>query len=279
MKITFWGTRGSLPTSGPDTTRYGGHTSCVEVRGSKDTILILDAGTGIRRLGAAVGSDVSRFDILLSHLHLDHIQGLGFFAPLYQPGNDVHIWGPPTTTLDLRTRLARYLSPPLFPVRIRDFRCRLTLHDVPLHSFTIGEFEVRADPICHPGSTVGYRVNEGSVSLAYLSDHEPALGSREFPDRAEWTSGFDLASAADLLIHDAQYCDGEYPDHIGWGHSSVSQAVAFAALAKVKRLALFHYDPGHNDQTIELSLAAVRRQFANLPFEVLLSAEGLSITL
>jgi phosphoribosyl 1,2-cyclic phosphodiesterase len=132
MRITLWGTRGSLASPVPETVRYGGNTACVEVRGADGTLLVLDAGTGIRRLGASVGSDVRRVDILLTHLHMDHIQGLGFFKPLEQPGQEVHIWGPPSTTLDLRDRLARYLSPPLFPVRLRDLPCRLTLHHVPL---------------------------------------------------------------------------------------------------------------------------------------------------
>ena len=279
MRVTFWGTRGSLPASGPETTRYGGNTACVQVRGSRDTMLILDAGTGIRRLGEALDSELTRLDILLTHLHLDHIQGLGFFAPLYKPGVDVHIWGPPSTTLDLQTRLARYLSPPLFPVRIRDFQCRLTLHDAPLSPFAIGEFEVRAEPICHPGATVGYRVTEDKTSLAYLSDHEPALGVREFPGEGNWTSGFDLARDVDLLIHDAQYTDLEYLEHIGWGHSSISQALLFAGLAKVKRLALFHYDPAHDDTTLELSLEEVRHRLGALPFDVLFSAEGLTVTI
>jgi len=162
----LWGTRGSIATPGAETTRYGGNTSCVEVRGSHGTLLVLDAGTGIRRLGAQVAS-VGRVDVLLTHLHMDHIQGLGFFRPLDEPGREVHIWGPPSTTLSLGARLSRYLSPPLFPVRLRDLPCRLTLHDVPLGHFEIEGLEIVAALVYHPGPTVGYRITENEAAIAF----------------------------------------------------------------------------------------------------------------
>jgi phosphoribosyl 1,2-cyclic phosphodiesterase len=143
VRGTLWGIRGSLATPGPETVRYGGNTACLEVRGADGTLVVLDAGTGIRRLGAAVGPEVRRLDLLLTHLHMDHIQGLGFFAPLYRPGLEVHIWGPHSATLDLHGRLTRYLSPPLFPVRLRDLPCQLTLHDVPLTPFALGDCRSR----------------------------------------------------------------------------------------------------------------------------------------
>jgi phosphoribosyl 1,2-cyclic phosphodiesterase len=251
MRITLWGTRGSLASPGPETVRYGGNTACVEVQGADGTLLVLDAGTGIRRLGASVGSDVNRVDILLSHLHMDHIQGLGFFKPLEQPGREVHIWGPPSTTLDLRDRLARYLSPPLFPVRLRDLPCRLTLHDVPLGRFAIGGLQITAGLVIHPGPTVGYRIAEGALAMAYLPDHEPALGTRRFPGEAVWTSGLELAMGVDLLIHDAQYSAAQYADHVGWGHSALPHTLAFAAMAGVKRLVTFHHDPSHTDDMLD----------------------------
>jgi phosphoribosyl 1,2-cyclic phosphodiesterase len=182
VKVTIWGTRGSLPAPGPETTRYGGNTSCVEVRGRDGSVVVLDAGTGIRRLGATIGPEVRRVDLLLTHLHLDHIEGLGFFAPLFVRGLEVHIWGPASTTLDLRARLTRYLSPPIFPVRLRDLPCQLELHDVmSVERLEIGELEIHAAQVCHPGPTVGYRIREGGASLAYLPDHEPALGSSPSP--------------------------------------------------------------------------------------------------
>jgi len=273
VRITLWGTRGSLAAAGPETVGYGGHTSCVEVRGRDGTFLVLDAGTGIRRLGATVGPEVARVDILLTHLHMDHIQGLGFFQPLYESEQEIHVWGPRSATLDLRARLARYLSPPLFPVRLRDLPCRLTLHDVPLEGFQIGGLKIVAAFICHPGPTVGYRITEGSTTVAYLPDHEPALGASNFPGAPDWTSGFDLADGVDLLIHDAQYSAAEYPEHIGWGHSAISHTVGFAAAAGVKRLVTFHHDPGHDDLTLDRLIEEARGAF-ELPFQLLAGVEG-----
>lgn len=278
MKVTLWGTRGSLASPGPDTVSYGGNTACVEVRGEDGSCLVLDAGTGVRRLGAEIGPETQRIDVLLTHLHMDHVQGLGFFGPLYRPDLEVHLWGPASSTLDLGGRLARYLSPPLFPVRLRDLPCRLTLHDVPLGSFQIGAFELSAALICHPGPTVGYRLREGTRSLAYLPDHEPALGSFRFPARPEWTSGYALAAGADLLIHDAQYTAAEYPKHVGWGHSALPQTIAFAASAGVKQLVAFHHDPGHDDRLIDRLIADACRS-TRLPFELVGGAEGMSFAL
>jgi phosphoribosyl 1,2-cyclic phosphodiesterase len=270
--VRFWGTRGSLAAPGPETLRYGGNTSCVEVT-ADGTRLILDAGTGIRRLGAAIGGDEGRVDVLLTHLHLDHILGLGFFQPLDRPGQEVHIWGPPSATLDLHARLSRYFSPPLFPVRLRELPCRLALHDTPGGEFAIGGFTIRADLVCHPGTTVGYRISDGVASIAYIPDHEPALGAGEFPASATWTSGLELAAGVDLLIHDAQYTESEYACRVGWGHSSIPHALDFAALAGVRRLVTFHHDPSHDDTTLDrlLADAAPHRP---LPFELIPGKEG-----
>ncbi len=276
MKVTLWGTRGSLPSAGPDTVRYGGNTSCVEVRCENRTCLILDAGTGIRRLGAAVEADLARVDILLTHLHMDHIQGLGFFDPLYKPNLDVHVWGPPSTTLHLRARLARYLSPPLFPVNLRELPCNLALHDVPLGRFRIGGLEITAALICHPGPTVGYRIREDATSVTFLPDHEPALGARGFPGEPHWTSGFDLAEGADLLIHDAQYTKAEYLARIGWGHSSIPHAAAFATAARVRRFVTFHHDPSHEDATLDRLHEETRT--ASLRFDLIPGREGMELT-
>jgi len=279
VRVTLWGTRGSLPTPGPETTRYGGNTSCVEVRGRDGSVVVLDAGTGIRRLGAAIGPEVRRIDLLLTHLHLDHIEGLGFFAPLFRRGFEVHIWGPASTTLDLRARLSRILSPPFFPVRLRELPCQLELHDVAgVDRFQIGELEIRAALVCHPGPTVGFRISEGRLaSLAYLPDHEPALGAVDFPRNPEWTSGFELAADAALLIHDAQYDDEEYAGRVGWGHSALYDLVAFAAAARAARVVPFHYDPAHTDAELDRRFDEARQR--PLPFDFVPAAEGATFEL
>lgn len=260
MKIRLWGTRGSLPAPGPETTRYGGNTSCVQVEASDGTILVLDAGTGIRRLGMALGPSLRRVDVLLTHLHMDHIQGLGFFRPIRTPGVEVHVWGPASTTKDLRSRLTRYLSPPLFPVVLRELESTLQLHEVPCGDFRIGELTISAALVCHPDPTVGFRISSPHATMTYLPDHEPALGVRTFPMSREWTSGGELAIGVDLLIHDGQYTDEEYKDRVGWGHSSLRDAFKFAALSGVKHLVPFHHDPSHNDDDLDQLARATVQQ-------------------
>jgi len=257
MQVTLWGTRGSLATPGPEMARYGGNTSCVGILGREGTILVLDAGTGVRRLAATIPESVRRIDILLTHLHMDHIQGLGFFAPLYRPDLEAHIWGPGSTTLRLQSRLMRYLSPPLFPVSLSELPCQLTFHEVPCVDVDIGEFRVNSVLVCHPGPTVGYRIAEaGGGVMTYLPDHEPALGNPHFPCLPrEWTSGGTLAAGADLLIHDGQYSAAEYPGHCGWGHSSLEHALDFGTMTEVKELVPFHHDPGHTDNDLDRLLA------------------------
>lgn len=249
MRLRLWGTRGSIGASGPDTVRYGGDTSSVELLTSDGNLVVLDAGSGIRQLGNHIG-DHERVDILLSHLHMDHVQGLPFFRPLLNPEVETHVWGPISTTRDLRSRISRYLSPPLFPVRVRDLPS-VTFHDVTPSRFHIGELEIRADLITHPGSTLGYRITEDGKSVAYLSDHEPALGIGAIPSKTEWVSGYDLAVNADVLIHDAQYTEQEYARRVGWGHTSFSQLVDFARMAATPRLVTFHHDPAHSDAQLD----------------------------
>jgi phosphoribosyl 1,2-cyclic phosphodiesterase len=258
MKVRFWGTRGSIATPGPETTRYGGETSCVEVVGAADHALVLDAGTGIRRLGAALGPNVRQIDLLLTHLHLDHIVGLGFFGPLFQPDTTVRIWAQHSPSGSFLERLGRYLSPPLFPVRVRDFGANVELRETPIGPFQCGPFQVVAEAVIHPDPALGFRVSEGGSVLSYIPDHEPRLGGPWFARVGEWTSGWAIATGADLLIHDAQYTSAEYAERVGWGHSAVSDAVTLAEMAGARRLALFHHDPGHDDDTIDALLADAR---------------------
>jgi phosphoribosyl 1,2-cyclic phosphodiesterase len=253
MRVRAWGVRGSIPTPGSKTAAFGGNTPSVQVTGDDGGELILDAGSGIRELGAALLGRCKRPHILLTHLHLDHIQGLLFFAPLFDPEAQITVWGPPGR-IPLRKRLVRYLSNPLSPVEIRDLPARVAFEEVPSGGWRLGEFGVRASLVAHRGPTLGYRVEQSGASLCYLPDHEPGLGTSLSSTPADWISGLGLARAATALIHDSQYTDEEYRSRRGWGHSSLSDTLAFAQRSGPEQLLLFHHDPSHDDARL-LSLA------------------------
>jgi phosphoribosyl 1,2-cyclic phosphodiesterase len=254
MQIRLWGTRGSLPTPGPKMVRYGGNTSCVQVTLSDGTHLVLDAGTGIRNLPADLGSSGEHVHILLTHLHLDHIQGLLFFAPLFQPGVEVTLWGPAAPGVSLERRIGRYLSAPLTPVEIRELPCRLDFRNCPSTRWQIGPAQITAEGVTHRGPTLGFRIEDSGSSLCYLPDHEPAIIGDIDQLAAEWLSGSSLARDVDLLIHDCQYTDGEYPAHVGWGHSALTHTLQFARRTAARRTLLFHHDPAHTDDTLDAML-------------------------
>lgn len=252
MKAIVRGCRGSLATPGPRTLRRGGNTSCVEIRLADGTLLILDAGTGIRELGVELAGNPGRpIHLVLTHLHLDHLEGLGFFVPLWQPETELHIWGPVAGPVSLRARIARFLAPPFFPVLLADAPSEVSFHDVPREPWTIGSATISAQPVLHPGPTVGYRIEGDGGVLTYLPDHEPYFGGQVVELSTDWISGFDLAFEADVLMHDSQYTESEYPAKVGWGHSSVAQAVQFARAAHVDRLLLFHHDPLHDEEQLD----------------------------
>jgi phosphoribosyl 1,2-cyclic phosphodiesterase len=252
MRLTIWGCRGSVPTPGPETVDCGGNTSCVEVSLENGTALVLDAGTGIRRLGdELVERGTKQVHLLLTHLHLDHVEGLRFFAPLWNERIRVDIWGPPSPLLSLKARISRSFSPPLFPIDLSDVPAQVHFHDVPRSRWTIDGAVLAADLVVHPGPTVGYRIESGNATFAYLPDHEPRLAGRFVERSTDWISGASLAENADLLLHDAQYTEDEYHQRIGWGHSSVPDAVAFARAVGARRLLLFHHEPAHSDARLE----------------------------
>jgi phosphoribosyl 1,2-cyclic phosphodiesterase len=276
MRISFWGVRGSIPSPGPRTLEVGGNTSCVQVTGGDGTELILDAGSGIRALGPADLGHARRLHIVLTHLHLDHIQGLLFFTPLFDPEAEITVWGPPGSA-PLRRRLARYLSNPLSPIELGELPARVSFQDVPGGGWRLGELELRAALVAHRGPTLGYRISEGGKSVCYLPDHEPALGATLASAPVAWVSGLGLAAGANVLIHDAQYTEQEYAARLGWGHSSLDQALAFAGRAAPERLLLFHHDPGHDDECLRsLEAEAVERP---LDSRVELAREGQTIEL
>ena len=271
MKVTVWGCRGSLPSPGPEKNKYGGNTSCVQIE-HKDTCLILDGGSGIQRLGANFGSDYNEVHILLTHLHIDHTMGLGFFLPLYNPNITVHLWGPATTIESLTERLRRYFSPPLFPVRLSELPKDPIIHEISNSEFTIGQLKIKSSYVCHPGPTLAFRVSNGVKDIAYMPDHEVSLGSANFPKEPEWTSGYDIAKDVDILFHDSQYRTKEYASRVGWGHSSIGDAVEFAKMCKVKKLSLFHHDPMHTDEDLDKFLATYKAKHET-NFEIEMCAE------
>jgi phosphoribosyl 1,2-cyclic phosphodiesterase len=230
---------------------YGGNTSCVQLTLSDETILVLDGGTGIRSLGSALAPSQRPLNILLTHLHLDHIQGLMFFAPMFRPESEIVIWGPASPEASLEDRIARYISAPLSPVEVRELPCRPSFREAQTTEWRIGSASIRAASVTHRGPTLGYRVEADGSSLCYIPDHEPGLGAPLTELDEEWISGLDLARRASLLFHDCQYTDEEYPAHIGWGHSPLSDALIFADRARAERVLLFHHDPLHSDDFLD----------------------------
>jgi phosphoribosyl 1,2-cyclic phosphodiesterase len=284
--VTFWGTRGSIPTPGAHTARYGGNTPCVAVEIAGKQLLILDAGTGIRGLGNRLVEQQNgavNAEILLSHAHWDHIQGLPHFRPFYSPGNAVRIWGSRQGTMALEAILRQQMDPAVFPIPLDALSASLTVQHVEPGEFTVGAFRVRAMKLRHPGTTLGYRLTPvaGGAALAYVTDNElgdgPAYGTP-----ASWRSDFvRFLDGVDLLIHDAMYTPEELETHRGWGHSTFEQAVTVAAEAGARRLVLFHHEPEHGDALVDRLLDDARRLATRRarPTEVLAAQESMTLTL
>lgn len=282
MRVKFWGTRGSIPKPGPTTVRYGGNTSCVEVRSDADTVVVLDCGTGALALGQHLmqsGKKPLHGYLLISHTHWDHIQGLPFFAPLFVPGNEWDIYAPHGFAQSVRETLAGQMQHTYFPVELEQLGATIRYHDLAEGVFTVGDITVRTQYLNHPALTLGYRLEADGVAVAYCCDHEPhsrplAYGSGEVGVQDRRHIGF--AAHADLLIHDAQYRASEYDGKIGWGHSTIEYAATVARLAEVKTLAFTHHDPTRDDDAIDRELNEIRTSLRRdeASFTVLAAAEG-----
>jgi len=285
--VTFWGTRGSIPTPGPSTSRYGGNTPCVAVEGAGGQLVVLDAGTGIRALGldlVAKQNGAAKVEILLSHAHWDHIQGLPHFKPFFAPGNWVRIWGSRQGTTSLEAILRQQMDPAVFPVPLDALSAKLTVQQVDTDDFSIGEFRVRTIKLRHPGTTLGFRLTPakgGGPSMAYVTDNELGVGGT-YDVSKTWRRDFvTFLNGVDLLIHDAMYTPKELEQHRGWGHSTYEEAVTLAQDAGAKKLVLFHHEPEHGDAEMDAVLADART-FAKQrggSFDVDAAREGMKVTL
>jgi len=259
MDVRFWGTRGSLAKPGPTTLRYGGNTSCVEVRGADGTLIVLDCGTGAHGLGHALtadGQSACSGHLMISHTHWDHIQGFPFFAPLFIAGNAWDIYAPGALGQQLERTLAGQMEYSYFPVTLAQLGATIRFHDLAEGSFTAGPVRVVTQYLNHPALTLGYRLESGGVVVVYSVDHEPhapnpAARRDGAAMHAEDRRHVAFLADADLVIHDAQYTLDEYPQKTGWGHTPAEWAVDYAIAARARRLALFHHDPLRHDDAID----------------------------
>lgn len=280
MTASFHGVRGSTPCHGPEIVRYGGNTSCVAMSIPGADPILLDLGTGLRYFGAQQPPGMAfRGTCLLSHLHWDHIQGLPFFTPLLTDGAEVTIHAPSQDDgASVERVFADTIKPPLFPIDLALLPGSISFEEVGDSDFVIdggraGDIHVMSRIIPHIGRTVGYRIEWNGASVAYLSDHQqPGDGSFDASRGA-----MDLCTDVDLLIHDAQYTPSEFAEKCDWGHCTVGYAVWLAAEAGAKRLALFHHDPAHDDDTLDTIVAEARSQGRAREVDVFGAAEGLTV--
>ena len=288
MLIRFWGTRGSIAKAGPSTVRYGGNTSCVELRSSRGTLVVLDCGTGAHGLGQALAKSAPRplnGHLLIGHTHWDHIQGFPFFTPLFVPGNDWHVYGPRGVGSSLRESLSGQMQYTYSPITLDDLGATLHYHDLVEGTLEVGDIHVTTQYLNHPALTLGYRLEVDGVTVVYSTDHEPhsrihATGSTE-PFVSQDSHHAQFLADADMVIHDAQYTAHEYASRTGWGHSTMEYAVEIALSAGVRRLALFHHDPTRDDDSIDRLVASARDRVAKAhgSMEVFAAAEGMVLEL
>ncbi len=287
LRLQFWGTRGSIPSPGPRTVRYGGNTPSIELRTADGWLIILDAGTGLRELGhsliaRAEGAPIVG-DIFLTHAHWDHIQGLPFFGPLFQRGNHFTIWGSRTLETSIDRIVRDQMSPVVFPVTFEELEARIDFSEIARQPKRRHGYEVSAYPMRHPGGALGYRFTDAQPdarALVYISDNELGTGGRyDTPDG--WRQGLlAFVRGARVLVHDATYTGEEYEQLRGWGHSTYADAVGLALEAGVEQLVLFHHKPERSDEEldarVEESRALVRRRGGRL--DVVAAAEGMTLT-
>jgi phosphoribosyl 1,2-cyclic phosphodiesterase len=291
VRVTFWGTRGSIPAPGRGTIRYGGNTSCVEVRSDDGTLVICDSGTGIRELGLhlmASGRPVQGH-LLFSHTHWDHIQGWPFFNPALAKGNEFTLHAVAGVHDRLEAALANQMEYTYFPITLEEMNARIAFEEVSEGTFSIDGVKITTHRLNHTTPCLGYRIEADGKTVVYASDTEPYAhegshqieeGGPRLVDRDDRALA-EFAERADLLVMDAQYTDPEYAEKRGWGHSTTSYATDIAVLGRVKRTALYHHDPTHDDEMVDRIVKHARKRAAayGSEVEILGAAEGVSLSL
>jgi phosphoribosyl 1,2-cyclic phosphodiesterase/CheY-like chemotaxis protein len=289
-RLKFWGVRGSIPTPGPTTTQYGGNTSCLELRADGE-LIVLDAGSGIRPLGTSLkkefGNRPIHLSLLISHTHWDHIQGFPFFAPAYNPNNQVRILAFEGARKGLEATLASQMESPYFPISMQQMPGNLYVQELKDMEFDVGEVRIKASFMNHPGICVGFRIETSGGSICYLPDNElfrrlrtSGASDTAFAERQDQKL-IEFIRDCDAAIMDSQYDCEEYPDHVGWGHSCIDDTVDVAIKAGVKHLYLFHHDPDHDDAHITKMLRGAREQAKECGSKMIIDAacEGMEIVL
>jgi phosphoribosyl 1,2-cyclic phosphodiesterase len=285
-EVNFWGTRGSIPTPGPGTARYGGNTACISISSGDGRLVILDAGSGLRPLGHELmkqRNGIINADILLSHTHWDHIQGLPFFKPLSARETSVCIYGAAQEGVPLKEILGRQMDPMVFPVPLNALAASLMVVEIEEGEFETDEFKVCSFRLRHPGTTLGYRLapHSGGREVAYVTDNELGPGGT-YEVTADWRSRMvEFIAGADTLIHDAMYLDQIIQARAGWGHSTPRQAVDLALEGRCRRLILFHHEPEHDDDALDRLVADTRDYAAEVApgLAVEAAVEGLRFSL
>ncbi len=284
FKVTFWGVRGSIPTPGRNTMRYGGNTACLEIRTGEGDWIIFDAGTGLRVLGESL--DLSKkyaINLFISHPHWDHINGFPFFTPIYIPGNEIVIYGPGTFESSLEGIIGGQMKYTYFPVRTQELLAKISYHQIEQESFTLGNFRVESIPLNHPVACLGYRIIYRDKVFIYLGDNEPYYNIYKDDDQelAEFTESLntrlrDFVKGADILVTDAQYLPSEYESKRGWGHSHTHHVMNLAVSAGVKKLFFFHHEPLRTDDELDGIVEFYRGKIREkgLSLELYAAAEG-----
>ncbi len=279
MVITCWGSRGSIPVSGKEFIKYGGDTTCIEIRSGSGDVIIIDAGTGIRRLGnKLIKEDIHHYNFIFTHAHWDHIMGLPFFKPLFNSRTKIKVFRCPYAGMYAEKLITRVLTPPHFPVKYSDVSAEFAYEEACPYQFQIGSITVVPIHLNHPNGGRGYKFIEDQKSFVFLTDNE--LGFMH-PNGLTLSDYVAFSLHADLLIHDAEFTPEEYHRYIEWGHSSYADTLKLASRAEVKTLGLYHLNQDRTDDAMDAIVDTCRQEIAThgFGFECIAVASDMSFEL